>query len=146
MDRHPRCRHTRIDGAKVHPPPAVFRHRPSNNSSRDADTDTDRGPVSCALLAPDSYRFAGQSCPVQDRPRDAQCGGSASDAEVGRTIKVFGGDAEGLLAETLSIGPRPCQPRPNPLGDSGPFKLGQRGQHVELETTGRRRAVDSLPK
>ena len=33
---------------------------------------------------------------MQHRPRDAQLGGSASDAEVGGPFEIFTGDVEGL--------------------------------------------------
>ena len=81
---------------------------------------------------------------MQDRPRDAQLGGSASDAEMGRTIKISTGDGEGFLSETSPIGPGSRQPRPNSLGDPCSLELGDRGEHMELQPPGRCRAVDPL--
>ncbi len=79
---------------------------------------------------------------MQHRPRDAQLGGSASDAEVGCPFKVFDGDVEGFLSEPSSIGPCPCQPRAHALGDPGALELGNRGQDMHLELPGRGRSVD----
>ncbi len=49
---------------------------------------------------------------------------------MGRAIKIPTEDGEGFLSETLSIGPRSRQPRPNSLGDPCSLELGNRGQMV----------------
>ena len=63
---------------------------------------------------------------------------------MGRAIKISSGDCEGFLSETSPIGPRPCQPCPHSLGDSGPLKLGDRGQDMHLQFAGWRGRVDAL--
>ena len=47
-------------------------------------------------------------------------------------------------AQTLATRPSPSETRSNPLSDAAPFELGQRGQDVELQPTGRGRAIDAL--
>ncbi len=63
---------------------------------------------------------------------------------MGRTIKVFGGDAERLLSEPPAVGPRSRQPRPNSLGDPCSLELRYGRQDVHLKFPGGRCRVDPL--
>ena len=59
-------------------------------------------------------------------------------------VKVCRGDVERFLSQTLSIGPRACQPSPNPLGDALPLELRQGGENMQLKASRRRLQVDAF--
>src|SRR5207247_3299403 len=68
----------------------------------------------------------------------APCRRADRDLSADHALDIAGGHLQRPAAEALTLGPRPAQPRPDPLGDEAPLALGDGGDDGEDRPVERR--------